>query len=43
MPLQAAPHIFYGIGFWRGLFTPLNVSRRRGDVPVDLETVVRQI
>jgi cellulose synthase/poly-beta-1,6-N-acetylglucosamine synthase-like glycosyltransferase len=38
-PLLVASHVFYGLGFWRGLFTKL---KRVGDKPVaevNLETV----
>jgi succinoglycan biosynthesis protein ExoA len=43
MPLLVASHIFYGLGFWRGLFTVLH---RTGDgskprIEVILETVAR--
>jgi hypothetical protein len=30
-PLLVASHVFYGLGFWRGLFTRL---KQRGDKPV---------
>lgn len=37
MPLLMAPHVFYGIGFWRGLFTHLKPPGERIDIPVKLE------
>jgi cellulose synthase/poly-beta-1,6-N-acetylglucosamine synthase-like glycosyltransferase len=36
-PLLMAAHIFYGIGFWRGLFTKLKSPGIKSDVPVQLE------
>ena len=39
MPLMVMSHIFYGIGFWRGLFTPLNAAATRAATPVELERV----
>jgi succinoglycan biosynthesis protein ExoA len=39
LPLLAASPIFYGLGFWRGLFTRLKRSGERAAVPVVLETV----
>jgi hypothetical protein len=30
-------HVFYGIGFWRGLFTTLKPPGVKSDVPVKLE------
>lgn len=41
MPLLVASHVFYGIGFWRGLFTRLKPSGQRPTVAVTLETVAR--
>jgi len=41
MPLLVASHLFYGIGFWRGLFTKLNQGDNRPRVEVRLETVAR--
>jgi cellulose synthase/poly-beta-1,6-N-acetylglucosamine synthase-like glycosyltransferase len=38
-PLLMATHIFYGIGFWRGLFTKLKAPGVKSDVPVQLEMV----
>lgn len=39
MPLIVLTHVLYGFGFWRGLFTPLNVSPDRPAVPVELEVI----
>ena len=39
MPLLVFPHVFYGIGFWRGLFTKLNTAATRAATPVELERV----
>jgi hypothetical protein len=39
LPLLPFPHIFYGFGFWRGLFTKLNAAATRAATPVELETV----
>lgn len=39
LPLLPFPHVFYGLGFWRGLFTPLNAAATRAATPVDLERV----
>jgi succinoglycan biosynthesis protein ExoA len=36
-PLLVLSHIFYGLGFWRGLFTKLNVAATRAATPVELE------
>lgn len=38
-PLLVASHIFYGFGFWRGLFTRLKTGGDRPRVDVVLETV----
>jgi succinoglycan biosynthesis protein ExoA len=43
MPLLVASHIFYGLGFWRGLITKLRPPGERPDAPVKLETVTRTI
>jgi cellulose synthase/poly-beta-1,6-N-acetylglucosamine synthase-like glycosyltransferase len=40
MPLLAAPHIFYGFGFWHGLFTKLNHGLNRPRFEVVLEKIV---
>jgi GT2 family glycosyltransferase len=36
VPLIVVTHIFYGLGFWRGLFTKLK-PQTTSDTPVDLE------
>ncbi len=36
LPLIVVTHIFYGIGFWRGLFTELKAPGK-SEVPVELE------
>ncbi|HYG23237.1 MAG TPA: glycosyltransferase family 2 protein [Verrucomicrobiae bacterium] len=42
LPLLLLSHVFYGIGFWRGLFTDLKRDAAdRPQVPVMLETVAR--
>jgi succinoglycan biosynthesis protein ExoA len=41
IPLIVLTHILYGLGFWRGLFTPLKSSEQRPPVEVVLETVPR--
>lgn len=41
MPLLAASHIFYGFGFWHGLFTKLNRGLNRPRFEVVLEKIVR--
>lgn len=38
-PLIVTTHIFYGLGFWRGLFTPLRRGIPRTDVEVTLERI----
>ena len=38
-PLVVASHIFYGLGFWRGLFTRLKPPGERRATEVKLETV----
>ena len=40
-PLLVASHIFYGLGFWRGLFTKLNPSGSQVRTEVVLETFTR--
>lgn len=44
LPLLVETHVFYGIGFWRGLFTALKPPGVKSDVPVKLEMLsnVRQ-
>jgi succinoglycan biosynthesis protein ExoA len=39
IPLIVLTHILYGLGFWRGLFTPLNRAHQRPPMQVDLETI----
>jgi succinoglycan biosynthesis protein ExoA len=39
MPLLMASHIFYGLGFWRGLFTKLNRGENKLPVEVVLESI----
>ena len=39
-PLLVVSHIFYGLGFWRGLLTPLKSPGRKPTVEVELETLV---
>ena len=41
MPLLVASHIFYGFGFWHGLFTKLRRGPQRSRFEVVLETVAR--
>ena len=41
MPLLVASHIFYGAGFWHGLFTKLRSGPQRARFEVVLETVAR--
>lgn len=41
MPLIVLTHILYGLGFWRGLFTPLRCPGQRPPGQVLLETVPR--
>lgn len=38
LPLIVATHVFYGFGFWKGLFTRLKRREDRGDLQVSLET-----
>ncbi len=42
VPLIVLTHVLYGFGFWRGLFTPLNVSPDRPVVPVELEIIKKE-
>ena len=37
MPLVVASHVFYGIGFWHGLFTGLKASQDKSPTDVQLE------
>ena len=39
MPLLVASHVFYGLGFWAGLFTKLNTGGRRPRPEVILQKV----
>lgn len=39
MPLLVTSHLFYGLGFWRGLFTQLQPPRRKSNVEVTLDRV----
>jgi cellulose synthase/poly-beta-1,6-N-acetylglucosamine synthase-like glycosyltransferase len=39
MPLLVASHIFYGLGFWRGLFTKLSRAEDKSPVGVVLEII----
>jgi hypothetical protein len=39
LPLVILSHIFYGLGFWRGLFTNLNQDKSRPVTEVSLETI----
>jgi cellulose synthase/poly-beta-1,6-N-acetylglucosamine synthase-like glycosyltransferase len=40
IPLMVLTHILYGLGFWRGLFTPLKPPEQRPHVDVALETIL---
>jgi hypothetical protein len=39
IPLIILSHMLYGLGFWRGLVTRLNVALDREPVPVELEHI----
>jgi hypothetical protein len=39
MPLLVVSHVFYGLGFWRGLFTKLKPPGQKSNVEVILERV----
>ncbi len=39
IPFIVLTHILYGIGFWRGLFTPLRAGRDRSSIEVTLENI----
>ena len=41
LPLLVASHIFYGLGFWRGLFTKLNSGVNEPCTEVVLENIAR--
>ena len=38
-PLLVASHVFYGLGFWRGLFTKLKLPGDKPAAEVKLETI----
>jgi len=38
LPLLVASHVFYGLGFWRGLFTTLKAGGNRAGTEVAIET-----
>lgn len=39
LPLLAVSHVFYGLGFWRGLFTSMKQAGKREPTEVVLETI----
>jgi hypothetical protein len=39
MPLIVITHVFYGLGFWRGLFTRLGAGATQPRIEVALEHV----
>jgi succinoglycan biosynthesis protein ExoA len=41
LPFLVETHIFYGLGFWRGLITKLKPPGVKSNVPVKLETLSR--
>ena len=41
LPFLVETHIFYGIGFWRGLFTPLKPPGVKSDIVVQLRTLTK--
>ena len=41
VPLIVLTHVLYGLGFWRGLFTPLRRPGERPPGQVVLETIPR--
>ncbi len=41
LPLLVETHVFYGIGFWRGLFTALKPPGVKSDILVKLETFAK--
>ena len=41
LPLLVETHVFYGIGFWRGLFTALKPPEIKSDIPVKLEVMTK--
>ena len=40
-PLLVASHVFYGLGFWRGLFTKLDANANKVRTEVVLENIAR--
>jgi hypothetical protein len=38
LPLIVITHVFYGLGFWKGLFTKLDGREGRNNLQVSLET-----
>src|SRR5688572_26017317 len=42
LPLIGLTHLLYGVGFWRGLFTPLNKSRTQENAEVVIERINRE-
>jgi hypothetical protein len=38
-PLIVLTHLLYGVGFWRGLVSPLRSSAAQGPIPVVLENI----
>lgn len=41
LPLLVETHVFYGIGFWRGLFTALKPPGVKSNLPVKLEVLTK--
>lgn len=41
LPFLVETHLFYGFGFWRGLFTELKPPGVKSDVPVKLEMLAK--
>ena len=41
LPFLVETHVFYGLGFWRGLFTKLKPAGVKSDVAVKLETLAK--
>ncbi|MCU0787992.1 MAG: glycosyltransferase [Verrucomicrobia bacterium] len=39
LPLIVLTHVLYGLGFWKGLFTPFHNRASAGGVPVSLEVL----
>ena len=40
-PLMVLTHVLYGLGFWRGLFTPVGARHPRPPTPVVLERIAK--